>query len=71
MKNIIYPRQFNQLVKLGHIKSDYLINVDISNEKDKLIRENEKLLENLKAWKNETLILREKIKKYEPTKDLP
>jgi len=33
----IYPRQFNQLVLAGHSQSDYLINVDINNEKDDLM----------------------------------
>jgi hypothetical protein len=35
-KLIIYPREFNKLVKLGFLDSRYLISCDICSEKDHL-----------------------------------
>lgn len=50
---IICPRNNNTLVNEGHIESSYLINVDISEEKDDLVKrlkEAEEVIEYYSKW---------------------
>lgn len=66
-KLIISPREFNRLVRLNAIDSNYLINCDISEEKDALvdyINDLEKTLEVANHNKNEFYGMLLKEKKY-------
>ncbi len=69
-QQIIFPSEFNELVRNGVINSDYLININIDEQSnlyqmvEKLKEENSKLRINLNTCKNDYWFMSTLLEKY-------